>query len=92
MVFGTFSSVFRVVGFSYGIYLLELFALIPAIAPLISIFIPVMVIFAVWIGVATAHDLKDWRSLVLPVVHILVILLSLVVIYTLTSGLNLTFG
>jgi uncharacterized membrane protein YvlD (DUF360 family) len=89
---GTFTSVLRVVGFSCGIYLLEIFTLIPAIAPLVSILLPVLVLFAVWIGVATAHDLNGWRTLVLPVVYILVFVLNLVIIYTISGGINLTFG
>ncbi len=86
---GTYSSVLRVIGFSQGIYLLALFSFIPAISSVIRFIVPLLVFIALWIGVATAHNLKSWRTLILPIVYIMVFLLSFVIIYTVIGGLTL---
>jgi hypothetical protein len=87
---GTYTSVFRVLGFAQGIYLLEVFSLIPSITPIVHFLVALLIIIAVWTGVATAHDLKGWRTLILPIVYILMFLLGLVIIYTVLGGLSLT--
>ena len=87
---GTFTSVLRVMGFAYGIYLLEVFSLFPAITSMVHFLVALLVFIAVWTGVTIAHHLKGWRTLILPVVYILVFLLSIVILYSLSSGLSLT--
>jgi uncharacterized membrane protein YvlD (DUF360 family) len=87
---GTYTSVLRVMGFAQGIYLLDLFSFIPSISAGVRFLVTLLVFIAVWIGVATAHQLKGWRSLVLPIAYILVFLLSVVIINTVLGGLTLT--
>jgi uncharacterized membrane protein YvlD (DUF360 family) len=85
----TFTSVFRVVGFAQGIYLLDLFCLIPSIAPIVRFFVSLLVFIAIWTGVAVAHELRGWRSLVFPIVYLLTAATSLLIIYSIRSGLSL---
>ncbi len=77
-------------GFAQGIYLLDLFSFIPSITPIVRFIVSLLVFIGVWTGVATAHNLKGWRSLILPIVYILVFLLGFVIIYTVIGGLTLT--
>ena len=87
---GTYSAVLRTMGFAQGIYLLDVFSFIPSLTPITRMIVSLLVFIGVWIGVATAHHLKGWRSLILPVVYILVFLLGFVIIYTVYGGLSLT--
>jgi uncharacterized membrane protein YvlD (DUF360 family) len=85
----SFSSVLRVIGFAQGIYLLDLFSLIPSIAPVIRFVVSLLVFIAIWTGVAVANELRSWRSFVLPFVYILTAITSILVIYTIQTGFSL---
>jgi len=87
---GTYSSVLRAVGFAQGIYILDAFSLIPAITPIVRFVITLLVFIAVWIGASTALDLKGRRTLILPVVYILVAVVGFVVIISIVGGVELT--
>ena len=64
---GSYTSVLRVLGFAQAVYLLDLFSfLLPSgISSIVRVLVSVLVFFAVWMGAATAHKLKDWRSLMI---------------------------
>jgi hypothetical protein len=87
---GTYSAVLRCMGFAQGIYLLDVFSFVPSITPIVRLIVSLLVFIGVWTGVATAHNLKGWRSLILPIIYVLVFLLGFVIIYTVIGGLNLT--
>jgi len=87
---GSYSSVLRAVGFAQGIYILDAFSLIPAITPVVRFVITLLVFIAIWIGASTALDLKGWRTLILPVVYILVAAVGFVVIISIVGGVELT--
>jgi len=87
---GTYTSVLRAVGFGYGIYLLDLFSFIPAVTPVVRFIVSLLGFLTVWIGVATAHNLKGWRTLILPLIYFLVLAAGIVVIYTVFSGFTLS--
>lgn len=87
---GTYTSVLRVVGFAQGIYILDAFSLIPTITPVVRFVISLLVFIAVWMGTATAHDLKGWRTLILPIVYVLVAISGLVIIISVFGSFSLT--
>ena len=87
---GTYSSVLRAIGFAQGIYILDAFALIPSITPIVRFIISLLVFIAIWIGASTALDLKGWRTLILPIVYILVAVVGFVVIVSIIGGVELT--
>ena len=72
-----------------GVYLLDLFSFIPGLSSVVRFLVSLLVFIAMWIGVAIAHKLKSWRTLILPIVYIMVFLLSFVIIYTVIGGLTL---
>ena len=87
---GDFSSTVRVVGFAHVGNLLYLLAFFPAMAQISSLAATVVTFIGIWLGAAQAHDLKGWRSLLLPFVAILVTVISLFIIYILARGLGMT--
>jgi uncharacterized membrane protein YvlD (DUF360 family) len=89
---GSFTSVFRALGFAQGVYLLDLLSFIPVIAPIVRFLVSLLAFFAVWIAAATAHDLKSWRTLIIPVVNVLVLLAGFVILYTVFGGFMLSLN
>jgi uncharacterized membrane protein YvlD (DUF360 family) len=87
---GTYTSVVRAVGFAQGIYILEMLSLIPALAPIVRLLVPLLAFLALWLGVASAHGLKGWRTLVLPVIYLCVVILGFVIIYSTSAGFTLS--
>ena len=67
-----------------------LLALIPPIAPLARGIALLVAFLAVWIGASEAHQTKGWRTVVFPVVAILVLVVAVFVTQTLLAGVEFT--
>jgi hypothetical protein len=61
-------------------------ALIPPIAPVARLITVLFAFFAVWMGAAEAHETKGWRTVVLPVVALLVLIVVAFVLRSLLAG------
>jgi hypothetical protein len=85
-----FTTTLRTVGFAQTPFLVMLLTFVPPLAPLARIIAFGLSFFGVWIGVATAHALKGWRNVVLPVVALVVTVVTLFVIARLVAGAELT--
>jgi len=85
---GDFSSTLRVMGFARMGDLLNLLAWIPSAREIASLAATIAVFVGVWIGAAQAHQLRGWRTLVLPVATILVTVGAAFVLSVLLSGLG----
>lgn len=72
-----YTTTLRVVGFAQSANFLELLAFIPVIGGAARFLAVILSIFGVWLGVATANELKGWRSIILPVIYVLVMIVSL---------------
>jgi hypothetical protein len=83
---GTPDSTLRVTGFAQSAYLFELLAIIPVFAPLARPLAVILSFFGVWIGAANAHELKGWRSLVLPVLYLAIVIISFVFLIAVVKG------
>jgi hypothetical protein len=86
----SYTSVLRSIGFAYAVYLLDLFSFIPGLTSIVRFFVTVLAFFAIWISAATAHELKGWRTLVFPIIAILVIGLVMLMAATLLEGFVIT--
>ena len=62
----SYTSTFRVTGFAYFGYWLALLSVIPVVGPLFRAIGFLLAFLGVWLGVAQAHELRGWRTLVLP--------------------------
>ncbi len=81
-----FTKTLRVAGFAQAAHLLELFGFLPVLGPVARILGLLIAFVGVWIGTATAHELRGFRTLVLPVIYILVIVVSVFFITTILAG------
>jgi uncharacterized membrane protein YvlD (DUF360 family) len=89
---GTYTSTLRALGFAQIAWFLQLIAFIPVVAPLARLISLVVAFFAVWLGAAEAHETKGWRTLVFPVVAVLVLIAVVFVVKTLAAGAQFTLS
>ena len=87
-----FTSTVRVAGFAQSAHILELLGFIPVIGPLARFIALLLSIFGLWIGTAAANELKGWRTLILPVIFILTVVVSFWFIWAAIQGLELTIN
>ncbi len=88
---GTFTKTFRAVGFAQSVYLIALLALFPPLASPIRLLMLVLGFVATWMGVATAHEARGWRTLLLPVIAFLILIAGIVIFAVLLAGIEFTF-
>jgi hypothetical protein len=83
-----FHQTLRVAGFAQTANIFLLLGFLPVIGPLARILASVLTLVGVWIGVATAHELKGWRSIVLPLIYIVVFGISIMFIMAVMRGVD----
>jgi uncharacterized membrane protein YvlD (DUF360 family) len=86
----SYTSTFRVTGFAYIGYWLAALSLIPVVGPLFRTIGFLLAFLSVWLGTAQAHELRGWRTLVLPVVFLIVVIIVGVVLRALFMGAAIT--
>jgi uncharacterized membrane protein YvlD (DUF360 family) len=87
---GDFATTLRGMGFARSVFVLGLLAFIPGVAPLAGFLVLVLGFFAAWMGASQAHDLRGWRSLLLPVLAVLVLFVGSFILEVLVAGLEFT--
>jgi hypothetical protein len=87
---GSFTKTLRALGFGHSVYVLSVFALFPLFGPAINFAILAWGFLCVWMGAATAHKTKGWRTLVLPVVVLLVYVIGSALVAILLAGAQFT--
>jgi hypothetical protein len=87
-----FLSTLRGLGFAASVFVLSLLAFFPVIAPLARFIVLVLAFFAAWMGASRAHKLKGWRSLLLPVLVVLVLFVGAFILEVLVAGLEFTLA
>jgi hypothetical protein len=83
---GTYTSTLRVMGFAQSAHVLELFGFLPVIGPLARFLAVLLVLLGVWLGVATAHELKGWRTIVLPLFFFLTTVVVFIFLVSVVEG------
>lgn len=82
----TFTQTFRVLGFVQTVELFSLLRLIDPIEPLIIFGVAAISLFATWLGAAEAHEFRGWRTLALPILYALFIIVGVWALGTMISG------
>jgi len=87
---GTYTRTMRALGFSYAATIFTLLTLIPALAPLANLIAFLVTFLAAWMGASEAHEARGWRSILLPVVAVAVVVVAPAVTLALLSGAAFT--
>jgi uncharacterized membrane protein YvlD (DUF360 family) len=89
---GSYTQTLRGMGFAQAAHIIEFIAFVPPLAPLSLFLANLLTFFAVWMGAATAHQTRGWRTIILPFVMlvslILVPLLLLIMIGSVALSLD----
>jgi hypothetical protein len=86
----SYTRTFRVTGFAYFAYWLVALSPLPVIGPLFRAIGFILEFLGVWLGTAQAHELRGWRTLLLPVVLIVVVVVVSVIVTALLAGAVIT--
>jgi hypothetical protein len=81
-----YTTTLRVMGFAQAAHIFELLDFLPVIGPLARFLALLLTFFGVWIGTTTAHELKGWRTFLLPVIYIATIVVTLVFLVAVIEG------
>jgi hypothetical protein len=68
------------------VHVFDLLALIPPLAPLAIVLTTLIGFLATWLAAAEAHETRGWRTLLLPVLGLIIIVLIPVLAAALVSG------
>jgi uncharacterized membrane protein YvlD (DUF360 family) len=83
---GNYTRTLRGVGFAQVAYLIELLAFIPPLSSLAIFLGTVLGFLAVWMGAATAHNSHGWRTIILPILAVIILVfIPLLLLVMLTS-------
>ena len=81
----------RVAGFAQSAHIFEVLGFLPIIGSLARFLALLLVFFGVWIGTVTGHELKGWRTFLLPVIYIATIVVTIFFLGAVIEGTALTF-
>jgi hypothetical protein len=87
---GTFTRTFRALGFAQSVYVFQPLALIPVVAPVIRVAILFLGFLMAWMGAATAHEIRGWRAIILPILAMLILGVGSAVLNVLFASIGLT--
>jgi hypothetical protein len=85
-----YTTTLRVAGFAQSAHLLEVLGFIPVIGPLARIMAVILSLLGLWIGTATANEFGGWRSILLPVVYIITVVISIIFLLAVIEGTAFT--
>lgn len=83
-----FTQTFRVMGFVQTVHLLGLLGLIQPFAGLVLAATTLLSFFANWLSVAEAHRLRGWRTILLPLLYLLIFAFGFIALVGLLRGLG----
>jgi hypothetical protein len=87
---GNFTQTFRALGFAQSVYFLSVLALYRPLDTVVQTAVFVLGFLAVWMGAAAAHKTTGWRTLLLPVVVVLVSVVGSAIVALLLAGAGFT--
>jgi uncharacterized membrane protein YvlD (DUF360 family) len=85
-----FTQTFRAMSFARTIYVLAIFALIPALAPLARFVVFAGSFIAMWMAAVEAHRIQGLRTILLPILAIVVLVVVHLALQVLAAGAALT--
>lgn len=85
-----FNSTLRVIGFAQSAHIFELLNFLPVVGPIARVIALLLTFFGVWIGTATANEFKGWRTILLPVIYIITIVVAVYFLVSIIEGTALT--
>jgi len=83
---GYFTRTMRALGFAQVVHVFDLLVLLPPLAPLAIVLTTLLAFLATWLAAAEAHETRGWRTLLLPVLGLIVVVGLPILVAALLSG------
>jgi uncharacterized membrane protein YvlD (DUF360 family) len=83
-----FGETIRVAGFAQVAHAVELLGFVPGIGPAARFISITLAVFGVWIGTATAHQLRGVRTALLPLVYLVTVVVALTFLEAISRGVE----
>lgn len=87
---GNYTRTLRGLGFAHVVYLVELVAFVPLLAPVALFLGTVLGFVSAWMGAAAAHSTRGWRTILLPLLTVAVLIIVPVLLVVLTGSFTFT--
>ncbi len=87
---GSFTKTLRALGFAHTVYALSFLVLLPVFGPAANLAILAWGLLCVWMGAAIAHQTRGWRTVILPLVVLLVYVIGGAIVAILLAGAQFT--
>jgi uncharacterized membrane protein YvlD (DUF360 family) len=81
-----YTQTLRVAGFAQSAHILEVLGFIPIVGSIARFIALLLGFFGVWIGSATAHELKGWRAFLLPVIYVVTLIVAVFFLESVIEG------
>ncbi len=88
---GTLTQSFRAMGFAQTANLFLLLGVIPVIHPAVTAVVTVYALFLAWLAVTEAHRFRGWRTLALPLLYFVVVIVGTMLLMNMSDGLAVAF-
>lgn len=89
---GNYTRTMRAMGFAQITLVLELFTLITPFAPVMRVVTTLLHFMAVWLAAVEAHNTRGWRTVLFPVVALVVLVIAFLAVAGIVGSLELTVG
>jgi uncharacterized membrane protein YvlD (DUF360 family) len=86
-----YTTTMRVAGFAQSAHILEVLGFLPVVGSIARFVALLLGFFGVWLGSATAHELKGWRALILPVIYVVTLVVAVYFLVSVIEGTVLAF-
>ena len=79
---------FRILGFTQITALLQLLRLIPGLDSVMAFVVNLLTLFVLWLGLSEAHQVRGWRTVLMPLVYLALLVAGVVIFISLINGLS----
>jgi len=87
---GSYTKTLRALGFAQAARVILLVSFVPVLAPLALFLSTTLTFIATWMGAAVAHQTRGWRTIILPLVLLFIIVLIPVMLLLMFGGVALS--
>ena len=89
---GSFARTTRAMGFAQSPAILLPLALYQPLASVIIVIVNLLVLVGVWVGAATAHEVKGWKVILLPILYVMVMVIGVGAVTVILQGAVVTLA
>ena len=84
---GYYTRTLRALGFAQVVHVIEFISLIPPLAPFAIFLSTVMAFIATWMAATVAHDTHGWRTLLFPLVMLVVMVFIPIILFVMLGSI-----